>query len=106
MLSVEQVIECDAFDYACYGGFPSGAFKYIQQAGGLAAETAYPYDVDGKTICLANQTFNVVSHTPSDDCRLACQSNALPSRPLNALSCLRSHDCAPRCVADVRPRHV
>eukprot|EP00966_Prymnesium_polylepis_P201859 4677053-Prymnesium_polylepis.2 len=26
LLSIEQVLECDAYDYACYGGFPSGAF--------------------------------------------------------------------------------
>jgi len=58
LLSIEQVLECDAYDYACYGGFPSGAFKYITQAGGLAAESTYPYITEGKTICLANQTFN------------------------------------------------
>jgi len=57
-LSVEQVIECDANDYACYGGYPSGAFKYVVSNGGLASEATYPFDVNGHTICLANQTFN------------------------------------------------
>ena len=57
-LSTEQVIECDPFDYACYGGFPSGAFKYVLKQGGLATQDSYPYDMNGKTICLANQTFN------------------------------------------------
>lgn len=57
-LSTQQVIECDAYDYACYGGYPSHAMRYIKEAGGLAAEAAYPYVISGHTICLANQTFN------------------------------------------------
>jgi cathepsin F len=52
------VIECDAYDNACYGGFPIHAYKYIKDAGGLATEANYPYSIAGKTICLANQTFN------------------------------------------------
>eukprot|EP00299_Pterocystis_sp_00344_P009584 c4077_g1_i1.p1 GENE.c4077_g1_i1~~c4077_g1_i1.p1 ORF type:complete len:369 (-),score=83.33 c4077_g1_i1:23-1129(-) len=57
-LSVEQVVECDPHDYACYGGYPSNALKYIIEQGGLAADADYPFDVDGHVICLANQTFN------------------------------------------------
>lgn len=59
-LSVQQVIECDAHDYACYGGFPKGAFQYVIEHGGIASNDDYPYGVDGigHTICLANQTFN------------------------------------------------
>jgi len=57
-LSVQQVIECDAHDNACYGGYPKGAYEYVIERGGLAAEVAYPYSVDGHTICLANQTYN------------------------------------------------
>eukprot|EP00746_Dinoflagellata_sp_MGD_P104971 gnl/MRDRNA2_/MRDRNA2_43626_c0_seq1.p1 gnl/MRDRNA2_/MRDRNA2_43626_c0~~gnl/MRDRNA2_/MRDRNA2_43626_c0_seq1.p1 ORF type:complete len:375 (-),score=78.28 gnl/MRDRNA2_/MRDRNA2_43626_c0_seq1:41-1165(-) len=57
-LSTEQVIECDNYDYACYGGYPSHAMRYIKEAGGLAADSVYPYDMNGHTICLANQTFN------------------------------------------------
>jgi len=83
VLSVEQILECDSFDYACYGGFPSGAFQYIQQAGGLSAESTYPYDVDGKTICLANQTFNATCGDGICDdppltnwCDLTCHSKA------------------------------
>jgi cathepsin F len=56
-LSVEEVIECDEYDYACYGGFPSRAYKYIIESGGLTTAATYP-DTKGKTICLANQTFN------------------------------------------------
>jgi len=57
-LSVEQVIECDPHDYACYGGYPSGAYKYVIEQGGLASEATYPFNVDNHVICLANQTFN------------------------------------------------
>lgn len=57
-LSVQQVLECDNHDYACYGGFPKGAFEYALSHGGLASEADYPYNVNGHTICLANQTFN------------------------------------------------
>merc|ERR1711964_695873 len=47
------------YDYACCGGYPSHAMKYIKEAGGLAAEEIYPYVTEGiHTICLANQTFN------------------------------------------------
>jgi len=57
-LSTEQMIECDPHDDACYGGYPKGGFQYVIDHGGLASKADYPYDVDGKTICLANQTFN------------------------------------------------
>jgi len=57
-LSTEQIIECDAHDYACYGGFPSGAYKYVIEAGGIASKADYDYNFEGKTLCLANQTFN------------------------------------------------
>lgn len=58
MLSVEQIIECDANDDACYGGFPKGAFEYVIAHGGLATLADYPNNFESKTICLANQTFN------------------------------------------------
>lgn len=57
-LSVEQVVECDPHDYACYGGFPKGGYEYVLEHGGLASEADYPYSKGGKTICLANQTYN------------------------------------------------
>jgi len=57
-LSTEQLVECDQHDYACYGGFPRDAMKYIKESGGLVAEADYPYNVEGHTVCLANQTFN------------------------------------------------
>jgi cathepsin F len=57
-LSTEQVIECDAHDYGCYGGWPSGAYQHVLEAGGLASKQDYDYRFEGKTVCLANQTFN------------------------------------------------
>jgi cathepsin F len=56
-LSVQEVLECDKHDNACYGGFPSKAFTYMIESGGISTEAAYP-SLPSKTICLANQTFN------------------------------------------------
>jgi len=81
-LSVEQVLECDATDEACYGGWMQSAFEYVVSAGGLASEANYPYDVDGHTICLANQTFNATCGDGICDdppltayCELTCHAN-------------------------------
>lgn len=57
-LSVEQVIECDPHDHACWGGWQKGAYQYTIDNAGLASEADYPYVVTGHTICLRNQTFN------------------------------------------------
>lgn len=57
-LSVQEVIECDDHDYACYGGYPRGAFEYVIGRGGISSEVNYPYNINGHVICLANQTFN------------------------------------------------
>lgn len=57
-LSTEQILECDEFDTACYGGWPSGAYKSVIESGGLASHDDYPDRWNGLTICLANQAFN------------------------------------------------
>jgi len=62
--SVEQIVDCDTGgqDQGCNGGFPVGAYTYIEQAGGIETEEAYPYTaeggesgtckfVDGDTVC-------------------------------------------------------
>jgi C1A family cysteine protease len=43
--SVEQIVDCDTSgeDQGCNGGWPSGAYTYIKNAGGIETETAYPY---------------------------------------------------------------
>jgi len=82
-LSVQQVIECDPHDYSCYGGYPKGAYQYAIESGGLAAESTYPYNVNGHTICLANQTYNqTCGDGMCDDpplttyCELTCSDKA------------------------------
>lgn len=49
LLSVEQIVDCDTNgnDNGCNGGFPSGAYSYIQSAGGLESESSYPYSAGG-----------------------------------------------------------
>jgi len=80
-LAVEQVLECDGTDEACYGGWMQSAFEYVVSAGGLAAEATYPYDNAGHTICLANQTFNAT-----------CGDGICDDPPLTNYCELRCHD--------------
>ncbi|POM71154.1 Cysteine protease family C01A [Phytophthora palmivora] len=47
-LSEQQVVDCDESSYACQGGFPGDALTFIQRAGGVCTEEAYPY-VSGDT---------------------------------------------------------
>jgi len=44
-LAPEQIVDCDTAgqDQGCNGGFPSGAYQYVEQAGGLDSEASYPY---------------------------------------------------------------
>jgi len=47
-LSEQQLVDCDKVDQGCNGGLPSNAYQYIIGAGGIEAESAYPYTaVDG-----------------------------------------------------------
>lgn len=82
-LSVEQVIECDEHDNACYGGYQKGAFQYVIEHGGLDSEESYPYIIKNHVICLANQTFNetcgdgMCSDPPlTSFCDLQCRDKA------------------------------
>jgi C1A family cysteine protease len=49
LLSVEQIVDCDTAgqDQGCNGGFPSGAYSYVQSAGGIETESSYPYVAEG-----------------------------------------------------------
>jgi len=42
-LSPQQIVSCDTVDQACNGGDTVTAYAYVQQAGGLEKESAYPY---------------------------------------------------------------
>jgi len=45
VLAPEQIVDCDTAgqDQGCNGGFPSGAYTYVQSAGGMDTESSYPY---------------------------------------------------------------
>jgi len=47
-LSMEQIVSCDTSgqDQGCNGGFPSGAYQYVENAGGIEAYTDYPYSAE------------------------------------------------------------
>jgi len=65
ILSPQQIVSCDTAWYGCSGGWPSGAFDYIQQVGGQEQESAYPYtSYYGDTgSCSSNKADEVVSLT-------------------------------------------
>jgi len=45
ILAPEQIVDCDVNgnDEGCNGGFPTGAYQYVQSAGGMDSESSYPY---------------------------------------------------------------
>jgi C1A family cysteine protease len=48
-LAMEQIVDCDTAgeDQGCGGGFPTGAYTYVEGAGGLEPLTDYPYSAEG-----------------------------------------------------------
>jgi len=50
-LSPQQIVDCDTGgqDQGCNGGFPSGAYSYVQSAGGLEPLADYPYTAEDGT---------------------------------------------------------
>jgi len=50
-LSMQQIVDCDTQgqDQGCNGGFPSGAYQYVQSAGGLDPLSDYPYTAEDGT---------------------------------------------------------
>jgi len=47
-LSVEQIVSCDTAgqDQGCGGGYPSGAYTYVEGAGGIEPWSDYPYNAE------------------------------------------------------------
>jgi len=43
VLSEQQTVDCDTVDAGCNGGDLPSAFDYMKKAGGVEAETSYPY---------------------------------------------------------------
>jgi len=41
--SMEQVVQCDPYDYGCNGGWPYNAYKYVIGAKGIDSYSSYPY---------------------------------------------------------------
>ncbi|GAM19710.1 hypothetical protein SAMD00019534_028850 [Acytostelium subglobosum LB1] len=56
--SEQQIVDCDPFDGGCGGGDPMTAYQYVQSAGGITTDTAYPYTAQDGT-CEANTTTKV-----------------------------------------------
>lgn len=42
-LAPQQIVSCDSADSGCNGGWPYKAYGYVQTAGGIEGESAYPY---------------------------------------------------------------
>jgi len=42
-LSPEQLVDCDTRSSGCNGGWPENAYSYVQRAGGIQADSTYPY---------------------------------------------------------------
>jgi len=64
-LSMEQIVDCDTGgqDQGCNGGFPTGAYTYVEQAGGIESYSDYPYTAEGgeSGTCAFNQA-DIVAH--------------------------------------------
>jgi hypothetical protein len=67
-LSMEQIVDCDTNgqDQGCNGGFPTGAYQYVQSAGGIDTYASYPYTAEGGQAgsCQFNQQ-NVATNVAS-----------------------------------------
>jgi len=48
-LSMEQIVSCDTAgeDQGCGGGFPTGAYTYVEGAGGIEDYNDFPYNAEG-----------------------------------------------------------
>lgn len=55
-LSPEQLVDCDNRSSGCNGGWPENAYSYVSKAGGIEADSTYPYSAyNGKSgSCKAN----------------------------------------------------
>jgi len=55
-LAPQQIVSCDTGgqDQGCDGGWPSGAYQYVEGAGGMDAESCYPYTAEDGT-CTSSQ---------------------------------------------------
>ncbi|CAL8086274.1 unnamed protein product [Calicophoron daubneyi] len=54
-LSEQQLVDCDAIDTGCNGGFPRNGYKAIRKMGGIQTAASYPY-VGEKKKCAADSS--------------------------------------------------
>jgi len=65
-LSMEQIVQCDPYDYGCDGGWPYNAYKYVIGAKGLDSYSSYPYSSgDGVTGTCAFNAGNIIASISS-----------------------------------------
>ncbi|VDK68294.1 unnamed protein product [Litomosoides sigmodontis] len=58
-LSEQELIDCDAVDRGCNGGYPVNAFREIKRMGGLEPEGRYPYKGKNGTCHLVREDIAV-----------------------------------------------
>jgi len=67
-LGVEQIVDCDTGgeDQGCNGGFPTGAYQYVESAGGIETLADYPYTAEnGESGSCNFQSADVVADVSS-----------------------------------------
>jgi len=63
-LAMEQIVDCDTGgeDQGCNGGFPTGAYQYVESAGGIEPLSDYPYTAgEGESGSCAFDSSDVVA---------------------------------------------
>jgi cathepsin F len=74
-LSEQQLVDCDKVDQGCDGGLPSNAYQYIISAGGIEAESFYPYTAeDGNCDFIKSDIVVKISNwtaVPTDETKIA-----------------------------------
>ncbi|XP_058812972.1 uncharacterized protein LOC131677270 isoform X2 [Topomyia yanbarensis] len=65
--SEQELLDCDAVDNACQGGYMEDAYKAIEKLGGLELESEYPYLAKKQKHCHLNKTMVHVRVTGAVD---------------------------------------
>jgi len=80
----QEIVDCDSSDSGCNGGDPQEALGWVQQQGGLDAESCYPYQAQDGSCASANcqpvMTITGVNPVSGDESAIY---QALQSAPLS-----------------------